>query len=113
MNAETIRTFALTMQDVTESFPFDEVTLVFKVNEKIFLLLALDAHPLQFNVKCDPDEAISLRDQYPDNIMPGYHMNKIHWNTIIPDGLSSKLICKMIENSYQLVAGKSMKRKKD
>ena len=112
MNAESIRSFAMNMQDVTESFPFDEVTLVFKVNGKMFLLLALDAHPLQFNVKCDPDEAIALRDQYPDHIFPGYHMNKIHWNTVIPDGISAKQIYKMIEDSYQLVAVKSKKRKK-
>lgn len=112
MNAETIRAFALKMQDVIESFPFDEVTLVFKVNGKMFLLLALDAHPLQFNVKCDPDEAVSLRDQYPDNILPGYHMNKTHWNTIMPEGLPSKMVYKMIEDSYQLVTVKTKKRKK-
>ncbi len=113
MNSETIRTHALSMQDVTESFPFDEVTLVFKVNGKMFLLLALDAHPLQFNVKCDPDEAISLRDQYPDYVMPGYHMNKTHWNTIIPGGLPSKMVLKMIEDSYLLVKGKTKRRRKD
>ena len=113
MNAESIRTFVIQMPDVTESFPFNESTLVFKVNGKMFLLLALDEHPVQFNVKCDPDEAVSLRDQYPDHIFPGYHMNKTHWNTIVPEGLSSKLVCKMIEDSYLLVSAKTKKRKRD
>ena len=70
----------------------------------MFLLLALDETPLQFNVKCDPDEAIALREEYPDTILPGYHMNKKHWNTIIVDGrLSAKELFAMIDKSYKLV----------
>ncbi len=89
---------------VTEGFPFGEDTLVFKVKDKMFLLLALDASPLQFNVKCDPDEAIALREAYPETVLPGYHMNKKHWNTIIVDGrLSAKQLHLMIDNSYRLV----------
>ncbi len=68
-----------------ESFPFGEDTLVFKTNNKIFLLVSLSAVPLQFNVKCDPERAIELREIY-SSVIPGYHMNKKHWNTIIVDG---------------------------
>ncbi len=78
MNAEDIREYCLTKKNTEEGFPFGESTLVFKVNRKIFLLLALDAIPLQFNVKCHPDKAVELRDEYPENILPGYHMNKKH-----------------------------------
>ena len=70
----------------------------------MFLLLPLDEETTQFNVKCDPEKAIELREEYPDIILPGYHMNKKHWNTVIVDGrLSSKQIKKMIEDSYELV----------
>lgn len=104
MNAEDIRDYCLAIQQVEEGFPFGESTLVFKIKNKIFLLLALDAIPLQFNVKCLPAKAIDLREAYPDNILPGYHMNKKHWNTIILNGkLSSNLIRQMIEDSYSLV----------
>jgi predicted DNA-binding protein (MmcQ/YjbR family) len=108
MNIETIREYILQKPSVTEGFPFGEDTLVFKVNEKIFLLAALDSSPLQFNVKCDPDKAIELRDEYPESVLPGYHMNKKHWNTIIVDGrLSAKQLKEMIDDSYALVAPKS------
>jgi predicted DNA-binding protein (MmcQ/YjbR family) len=104
MNVETIREYVLQKQDVTEGFPFGEDTLVFKVNNKLFLLLALEANPLQFNVKCNPDKAIELREEYPAAVLPGYHMNKKHWNTIIVDGqLSGKIILTMIDESYELV----------
>ncbi len=107
MNIETIREYILQKPTVTEGFPFGEDTLVFKVNEKIFLLTALDSNPLQFNVKCDPDKAIELRDEYPESILPGYHMNKKHWNTVIVDGrLSAKQLREMIDNSYELVSPK-------
>ncbi len=89
--------------NTTESFPFGGETLVFKSNEKIFLLLALDAEELQFNVKCNPDKAIELREFYPENILPGYHMNKKHWNTILPKQLKTQLIKEMIDDSYKLV----------
>lgn len=105
MNVESIREFALHLPDVEETFPFGESTLVFKTGGKIFLLLSLDADPLQFNVKCDPEKAIELRETYPEAVLPGYHMNKKHWNTIIVDGaLSTKLIQEFITDSYQLVA---------
>lgn len=107
MNIETLRAYVLQKPLVTEGFPFGETTLVFKVSNKIFLLVALDAGQLQFNVKCDPDKAIELRDQYPDSILPGYHMNKKHWNTIIADGsLSNKLLLQMVDDSYNLICKK-------
>ena len=105
MNIETIREYILQKPDVTEGFPFGEDTLVFKVKEKIFFLSGLDSSRLQFNVKCDPDKAIQLRDEYPESVLPGYHMNKKHWNTIIVDGrLSAKQLKEMIDDSYELVA---------
>ncbi|MFT3908652.1 MAG: MmcQ/YjbR family DNA-binding protein [Ferruginibacter sp.] len=107
MNIETLREHVLSYEDVEEGFPFGEDTLVFKINNKMFLLVSLTARPLQFNVKCDPLKAIELREEYPDAILPGYHMNKKHWNTVIVDGtLPKKLLVEMISDSYQLVRGK-------
>ncbi len=104
MHAEEIRSYALSKDFVSESFPFGEDTLVFKYSKKIFLLMNLDAAPLKFNVKCDPDVAVELREQFPENIFPGYHMNKKHWNTIMPAGMQKILIQKFIDDSYNLVA---------
>lgn len=108
MNIETIRDYLLQLPSVTEGFPFGEDTIVFKVNAKIFLLADLNSQPLQFNVKCNPEKAIQLREGYPENILPGYHMNKKHWNTVIVNGnLSSKQLKEMIDDSYTLVAKKT------
>ncbi len=104
MNAEEIRAYSLQKENVTEGFPFGEDTLVFKTSGKIFLLVALDEAALQFNVKCDPEKAIELREEYPENVLPGYHMNKKHWNTIIVPGLKINFIQQMIDDSYNLVA---------
>ena len=105
MNVETIREYVLQKENVTEGFTFDEETLVIKVKNKMFLLLSLDETPLRFNVKCQPDKAIELREQYPQTVLPGYHMSKKHWNTIVLNGqLSSKIILQMIDDSYTLVA---------
>ena len=107
MNVEDIKNYALSFSDVTEGFPFGESVLVFKVKGKIFLLIPLDELQLQFNVKCNPEKAIELREEYPESVLPGYHMNKKHWNTIIADGrLTSKQLKEQIENSYRLVRGK-------
>jgi predicted DNA-binding protein (MmcQ/YjbR family) len=104
MNAEEIRTICLSKKGVTESFPFDNETLVFKVMNKIFLLIGLNYSPLSFNAKCDPEEAITLRESYPNVIKPGYHMSKVHWNTIVCDGeLNHNQITKLIDDSYQLI----------
>jgi predicted DNA-binding protein (MmcQ/YjbR family) len=107
MNIEELREYVLQKPDVTEGFPFGEDTLVFKVKDKLFLLTGLNRTPLQFNVKCNPDKAIEWRDEYPDCVLPGYHMNKKHWNTIIVDGtLSKKQLKAMIDDSYDLVSKK-------
>ena len=112
MHIEELRDYVLQFEDVTEGFPFGEEVLVFKVQEKIFLLLPLSSQPLQFNVKCDPDKAIELRELYPDVILPGFHMNKRHWNTVIVDGaLPKKLLQEMLTDSYNLVKKKSGKKK--
>ena len=106
MNIEELREYALSLKNVTESFPFGNDTLVFKVDNKIFLLASLSSAVLQFNVKCDPEYAVELREQYA-SVLPGYHMNKKHWNTIIVDGtLTAKQLRGFIEDSYLLVAKK-------
>jgi predicted DNA-binding protein (MmcQ/YjbR family) len=106
MNIEEIRDYALSLKNASESFPFGDNTLVFKVDDKIFLLASLTSEVLQFNVKCDPEYAVELREQY-SCILPGYHMNKKHWNTIIVDGtLTGKQLKEFISDSYRLVAKK-------
>ncbi len=105
MDIESLRDYVLQKPGVTEGFPFGEDVLVFKVNNKLFLLVSLNKQPLQFNAKCNPDEALELREEYPDTVLPGYHMNKKHWNTIIINGmLTNKQLLQMIDNSYNLVA---------
>lgn len=106
MNIEEIREYALLLKNVSESFPFGNDTLVFKVDNKIFLLASLSSEVLQFNVKCNPGYAIELREQY-SCILPGYHMNKKHWNTIIVDGqIPAKQLKEFISDSYSLVSPK-------
>lgn len=106
MNIETIREYCLKKPAAEETLPFGPDVIVFKVNTKAFLLLPLDTEDLRFNVKCNPDLAIELREHYPA-VLPGYHMNKKHWNTIIVDGtVPSKKIFEWIDHSYDLVKGK-------
>ncbi|MEJ7588254.1 MAG: MmcQ/YjbR family DNA-binding protein [Ferruginibacter sp.] len=112
MNIEILREYVIQKAAVTEGFPFGDNVIVFKVNDKVFLLISLDTTPLQFNVKCDPDKAIELREMYPDTVLPGYHMNKKHWNTVMVDGsLPRKQLLAMIDDSYELVAKKKQSRK--
>jgi len=107
MNIEALHEYAISKPNTEACFPFGEETLVFKVNEKIFLLASLDSFPLQFNVKCNPDKALELREQFPDAVLPGYHMNKKHWNTIIVNGqLNNRQLQEMIDDSYALVKGR-------
>lgn len=109
MNIEQLHEYALSLPDVTESFPFDETTLVMKAGGKMFLLVSLDEDPLRFNVKCDPERALELREEYPC-VLPGYHMNKKHWNTIVVDGtLTNKQLKEMVLDSYNLVVKKKKK----
>ena len=103
MNIESLREYCLKKKEAEETFPFGDSTLVFKVKGKIFLLASLDASPLQFNVKCDPEKIDDLREQYED-VQPGYHMNKRHWNTVLVTGnIPEKMLRTMIDESYQLV----------
>lgn len=85
MNIETIIEYCLSKKGASEDFPFDEETLVFKVGGKMFALIPLEKIPLQLNLKCDPEKAIELREQYED-VQPGWHMSKKYWNTVILDG---------------------------
>jgi predicted DNA-binding protein (MmcQ/YjbR family) len=104
MDIESLRNYCLSKEGVEEGFPFGPTVLVYKVNGKMFLLVSLDEPSLQFNVKCDPELAIELRERYPC-VLPGYHMNKEHWNTIVVDGsASSKRLKEWIDHSYQLVS---------
>lgn len=106
MNIETIRLYCLEKECVAETLPFGPDVLVYKINNKAFLLLPLDSEDLRFNVKCNPELALELREQYA-SVLPGFHMNKKHWNTIIVDGsIPSKLIKEWIDHSYELVVGK-------
>ena len=106
MDIESIRDYVLAKPSVTEGFPFGETVLVFKVNNKMFLLLPLDTVPLQFNVKCEPDKAIEWRESFPEAVLPGFHMNKKHWNTVIVNRyLTKQQLLEMIDGSYELVAG--------
>lgn len=111
MNIEKIREYCLLKKGVTENFPFDDVTLVFKVADKIFALTNLDGD-LSVNLKCDPYRAIELRERH-SAVLPGYHMNKKHWNTINIDGaVPDKLIFQWIDDSYDLVVSKLSKARK-
>lgn len=113
MNIEEAREYCISKKACTESFPFDETTLVFKVMNKMFALLSLDEKPL-ISLKCDPEKAIILRDTYA-GVIPGYHLSKIHWNTISLDGsIPTDLLQSWIDDSYNLiVAGLTKKLKEE
>ena len=102
MNIEELRNYCLSQAGVTEGFPFDATTLVFKVYGKMFALTDLEGD-FSVNLKCDPERAIALREQYPA-ITPGYHMSKKHWNSILIDGsLTDDMLYELIDHSYNLV----------
>ncbi len=103
MDIEQLREYCLEKTAVEETLPFGPDVLVFKVAGKAFLLCPLDTEGLQFNVKCDPELAIELRERY-SCVLPGYHMNKKHWNTVIADGsVPIKQLKEWIDHSYELV----------
>jgi predicted DNA-binding protein (MmcQ/YjbR family) len=106
MTVDALREYCLAKgKDVTEGFPFGEEYLVFKVRQKMFLLLSIDDHPQSMNVKCDPERAVEMRERYAA-VRPGYHMNKKHWNTVVFDGsIPPKELREMIDQSYDLVCG--------
>ena len=102
MNIEELREYCLQKPGATEGLPFGEDTLVFKVGEKLFLLTSISSGS-QFNVKCDPELAIELRERHTE-VQPGYHMNKKLWNTVYMDGaLTKKQLLEMIDHSYDQV----------
>jgi len=105
MNIENFRAYCLGKKGTTEDFPFDSETLVFKVKGKMFALTNVDFFD-SINLKCDPEFAIELREKY-NAVIPGYHMNKKHWNTVNIDGtLPEQLIYKWVDHSYNLVVQK-------
>ncbi|MET8566872.1 MmcQ/YjbR family DNA-binding protein [Streptomyces sp. NPDC004783] len=104
MTPGRLRAFCLSFNAAVEDFPFNPETSVFKVGGRMFALTALDARPLTVNLKCDPDDAIRLRREHEGLIVPGWHMNKRHWNTVAVDGgLPDRLVRELIEDSYDLV----------
>jgi predicted DNA-binding protein (MmcQ/YjbR family) len=109
VNIEEYTAFCLALPAVDASFPFDEVTMVFKVAGKMFT--AANIEPFErVNVKCDPEHALELREQFA-GVLPGYHMNKNHWNTVLMDGsIPDRLIKEWITDSYHLVV-KSLTKK--
>ncbi|MET9427568.1 MULTISPECIES: MmcQ/YjbR family DNA-binding protein [unclassified Streptomyces] len=102
MNAEQLRAFCLSFNAAVEDFPFGPEFSVFKVEGKMFALTALDARPLTVNLKCDPEIAVRLRAEHAA-IVPGWHMNKRHWNTVTVSGLPDRLLRELVEDSYDLV----------
>ena len=113
MQPDTFREYCLTKPGVTEETPFGPEDLVFKVGGKMFALLALDEVTARCNLKCDPDRALELRDRY-EQVRPGYHMNKKHWNTVELDGaIPETEVRKMIDGSYELVVASLSKKARE
>jgi predicted DNA-binding protein (MmcQ/YjbR family) len=111
MNFEEIRTYCLSKPGVTESLPFNDTALVFKVMDKMFALLDLSEDSRGLTLKCDPELALELREQHPE-VTPAYHFNKEHWNTVVIDGtIRDKLIFSWIDKSYNMVVKKLPKIK--
>jgi predicted DNA-binding protein (MmcQ/YjbR family) len=113
MDAETFRECCLAKPKATEGMPFGDTVLVFKVGGKIFALLSLDEVPATANLKCDPDLALELRDCF-EQVRPGYHMNKRHWNTVeLGTGVPDMELRRMIDHSYQLVVASLPRLKRE
>lgn len=106
MNIEEFRQYCLSKKGVTEDLPFGPDTLVFKVMGKMFALSGLERIPPQVNLKCNPERALSLREEYVGDIIPGYHMSKVHWNTLMLQSLPPNLVLELIDHSYELVVSK-------
>jgi predicted DNA-binding protein (MmcQ/YjbR family) len=110
MHIDQFREYCLSKKGVTEGFPFDEVTLVFKVMNKMFALASLDAIPPKVSLKCDPERAIELREQFDGRVLPGYHLNKQHWNTIFMEQIPAKLLLELTDHSYELIVASLPKK---
>ena len=103
MDIESFRMYCLEKKGASEDAPFGPDTLVFRVMGKIFALTNLSQEAFRVNLKCDPDRAVELREAHSD-IIPGYHMNKKHWNTVyFENGLPNQLLCELIDHSYELI----------
>ncbi|RKX88441.1 MAG: MmcQ/YjbR family DNA-binding protein [Candidatus Cloacimonadota bacterium] len=112
MNLAQLRNYFTTKAGSFEDFPFDETTMVIKIQNKMFALIALEKDPLEISLKCDPYLAESFRTQYKA-VSAGYHLNKRHWNSIVLDGsIPNKVVLEMIDHSYQLVFDKLTKKNK-
>jgi predicted DNA-binding protein (MmcQ/YjbR family) len=110
MNIEEFREYCLSKKGVEETFPFDDSTLVFKVMNKMFALTGLESADFTVNLKCDPDWAIELREEYPE-IRAGWHMSKKHWNTVsFEESLGDDFLIKLVDHSYDLVVKKLTKK---
>jgi predicted DNA-binding protein (MmcQ/YjbR family) len=112
MDIETFRLYCLAKPGASEHLPFDDRTLVFKVGGKIFALCDVEEFD-GVNLKCDPERAVELREQY-DAVMPGYHMNKTHWNTVKVDGdVNGRMLQELIDHSYELIVSSLPKRERE
>jgi len=113
MNIEEFRDYCLNKKGVEETFPFGEQTLVFKVMGKMFALTGLENEIFKVNLKCNPERAIELREEYED-IQPGWHMSKKHWNTVTNNSdVPDQLLQEMIDQSYDLVVKSLTKKLRD
>ena len=113
MNLEELREYCLSLPHTTEDMPFGEDFLVFRICNRIFALTNLERIPVSVSLKCDPERAIELREQYPDKIVAGYHLNKKHWNTVSLEELPLPLIKEMIQHSYDQVLAKVPKKDRE
>lgn len=112
MFADDVREVLLSKAHVSEETPFGPEVLVYKVGGKMFALLTIEEVPVRMNLKCDPERSLELRDRY-ESIIPGYHMNKKHWNTLVLDqALPKLLIQELIDHSYELVFASLTKKVK-
>jgi len=117
MNIEDYRLYCLSKPATSESFPFDKDVLVFKVMNKMFALTSLNRWEngdYSVNLKCNPDRAVLLREKYPDDVFPGYHMSKVHWNTVVIDNgsLNDQKVKELIDHSYDLIVKSFTKKQK-
>lgn len=113
MTIDELRDYLLAKPHTTEGLPFGPTALVFKVGGKMFGLISLDTEDLRINLKCDPERAIDLRERY-EAIRPGYHMSKVHWNTLYIDegDLREDLVRELVDHSYDIVVAKFTKKLK-
>ena len=111
MNIEQFRNYCLSKKGVEETFPFGEDTLVFKVMGKMFALTGLETYPASANLKCNPERAIKLREEFDGLIRPGFHMSKVHWNTVeLERNIPHELLTELIDHSYALVVNSLTKK---